>query len=177
VPEALAKKISACDFGLAAYDIVDAHTEVTEEALEATGHLYFRVRSVLGCQWLEAKIRDFPVTNQWTARAREALLDELYNQQGHLIAMIILAGHEQLSIRLDNSEKSLDKVDTLMDAFKSRLAPWIQQWGKILAEMKNLAVIDHPVATVALRELSDVIAAARTWASGNETLSCSLDGK
>ena len=109
--------------------------------------------------------------------AREALLDDLYSQQGQLIAMIISAGHRQLSIRLDSSEKSMDRVDDLIDAFKSRLAPWIQRWSKILAEMKNLAVIDHPVATVALRELSDVVDAARHWADGEGELSCDISGQ
>ena len=173
VEESLASKLAACDFGLAAFDIVDAHLVVTEGALEATSLLYFRVRSGLGCQWFESQIREFPVTNQWTAMAREALLDDLYAQQGELIAMIIHAGRRELKITLD-SGKNLDEVTRLAQAFESRLGPWIEQWQKTVAEMRTMAVVDHPVATVALRSLSDIVAAARNWANGEGGLACDM---
>jgi len=172
VPEGVAKTIAACDFGLAAFDIVDAHLAVAEEALEATSHLYFRVRSLLGCQWLESQIRDFPVTNHWTAMAREALLDDLYGQQGKLVAMIIRAGKNELSIQLDDSQQALDKVDQLLELFLKRFAPWIDQWIKTLSEMKSLPAIDHPVATVAMRQLADIVRAVENWADGESVLSC-----
>lgn len=166
VPEKLAQTIAACDFGLAAFDIVDAHLAVTNDALQATSHLYFRIRSSLGCQWLESQIRELPVMSQWTAMAREALLDDLYSQQGELVARIIDAGNRELSIHLDNTDASMERVSALIIAFRQRLAPWIERWTKTLGEMQSMASIDHPVATVGLRELAELVSAARDWARG-----------
>ncbi|MEC8012158.1 MAG: NAD-glutamate dehydrogenase [Pseudomonadota bacterium] len=163
VEESLAKRVAACNFGLAAFDIIDAHYAIENGELSDTSELYFVVRSILGCQWLESQIRDFPVMNQWTAKAREALLDELYSQQSQLVALIVDAGKKEIANGFDKSDPGTSLVMSLVQAFTLRLDLWIQSWHKSLAEMRSLNTIDHPVATVALRELAELVNAARKW--------------
>jgi len=176
VPETLARKIAACDYGLGAFDIVDAHHVASngQGELIATGHLYFSLWNRLGLEYLESQIRQFKVVSQWTALAREALLDDLYNQQRDLIAAIIRAGENLLGITLNNADAS-SQIETLLEAFYVHCAPWIEQWKRMSAEIATLNGVDHPVATVALRELLDLALAARQWSEGQDGLSCAIE--
>ncbi|WP_193164052.1 NAD-glutamate dehydrogenase [Microbulbifer hainanensis] len=110
--------------------------------VEEVASIYFRLADKLDLHWFGNQIIDLPVESFWQAQARETSMDDLDNQLSSLAVNILrLAG-----------ESGLD-VDGAMTRWGAIMAPAIQRWNSLLAELKAAPVGDFAMFTVALREL------------------------
>ncbi|WP_444925218.1 NAD-glutamate dehydrogenase [Microbulbifer sp. DLAB2-AF] len=114
----------------------------SDRPVEEVAKVYFSLSDELNLHWFGNLIVDLPVDSFWQAQARETSMDDLDSQLATLAVNIL---------RLATVEK-LD-VDSAMLRWGAIMAPAIQRWHNMIAELKAAAVGDFAMFTVALREL------------------------
>lgn len=141
VPESLALLSASPTYLYSALGISES-ARASEKPVEEVATVYFRISDELNLHWFGSLIVDLPVDSFWQAQARETSMDDLDSQLSTLAVNIL---------RLSSGEK-LD-VDSAMSRWSAIMAPAIQRWHNMIAELKVSAVSDFAMFTVALREL------------------------
>ncbi|WP_183459937.1 NAD-glutamate dehydrogenase [Microbulbifer rhizosphaerae] len=115
---------------------------VSERPVEEVASIYFRLADALDLHWFGNQIIALPMDTFWQTQARETSMDDLDGQLSSLAVNILrLAGDGNLD------------VDGAMALWGDIMAPAIQRWNNILAELKSAPGGDFAMFTVALREL------------------------
>ncbi|WP_232053862.1 NAD-glutamate dehydrogenase [Microbulbifer sp. GL-2] len=141
VPESLALLSASPTYLYSALGISES-ARASERPVEEVATVYFRLSDELNLHWFGNLIVDLPVDSFWQAQARETSMDDLDSQLSTLAVHIM---------RLASGE-NLD-VDSAMSRWSAIMAPAIQRWHNMIAELKAAAVGDFAMFTVALREL------------------------
>ncbi|SHE50082.1 glutamate dehydrogenase [Microbulbifer donghaiensis] len=141
VPEEVALLAASPTYLYSALGISES-ARASERPVEEVAIVYFRLADVLNLHWFGNLIIDLPVESFWQAQARETSMDDLDSQLSSLAVNILrLAG-----------EAGVD-VDGAMSRWSAIMAPTIQRWNSMIAELKASPVSDFAMFTVALREL------------------------
>jgi glutamate dehydrogenase len=76
-----------------ALDIVEVAHE-TGLDVERVAYVHFRLGSALELHWVRDRVTALPRTDRWSALARAALRDDLYNLHRALTAQVLRSGSE-----------------------------------------------------------------------------------
>ncbi len=143
IHEALAKRLATVPVLGAALDIVEVARE-SGRAVAQVGSVFFELGQALELDALRNQIENLPVESRWHAQARGSLRDEL-NTQHRALAVQVLSG---ASPEIANPvARWLDRDDA---ALRFTLG--------MLSEIRSQTV-DYPIASVALRRLSQLVQA------------------
>ncbi|WP_323845576.1 NAD-glutamate dehydrogenase [Microbulbifer magnicolonia] len=141
VPEEVALLAASPTYLYSALGISES-ARASERPVEEVASVYFRLADVLNLHWFGNLIIDLPAESFWQAQARETSMDDLDSQLSSLAVSILrLAGEAELD------------VDGAMSSWSAIMAPAIQRWNSMIAELKAAPVSDFAMFTVALREL------------------------
>ncbi|WP_250462633.1 NAD-glutamate dehydrogenase [Microbulbifer litoralis] len=141
VPEKVALLAASPTYLYSALGISES-ARASERPVEEVARVYFRLADALDLHWFGNQIIDLPVDSFWQAQARETSMDDLDNQLSSLAINILrLAGEQDLD------------VDGAMTRWSDIMAPAIQRWNSMVAELKAAPIGDFAMFTVALREL------------------------
>ncbi|WP_237057081.1 NAD-glutamate dehydrogenase [Microbulbifer sediminum] len=141
IPENVALLAASPTYLYSALGISES-ARVSKRPVEEVARIYFQLADSLDLPWFGNQIIDLPVENFWQAQARETSMDDLDNQLSSLAVNLLRLA----------AESDLD-VDGAMDRWKAIMAPAIQRWTGILAELRAAPSTDFAMFTVALREL------------------------
>ncbi|MFC6923658.1 NAD-glutamate dehydrogenase [Microbulbifer taiwanensis] len=141
VPEQVALLAASPTYLYSALGISES-ARTSERPVEEVATVYFRIADALKLHWFGTLIIDLPVESFWQAQARETCMDDLDSQLASLAVHIL---------RLAN-EADMD-LDGAMSRWSAIMAPAIQRWNSLVAELKATSVSDFAMFTVALREL------------------------
>ncbi|SDZ78958.1 NAD-glutamate dehydrogenase [Microbulbifer marinus] len=141
VPEQVALLAASPTYLYSALGISES-ARASERPVEEVASVYFRLADVLNLHWFGNLIIDLPVESFWQAQARETSMDDLDSQLSSLAVNILrLAGEAEVDL------------DGAMSRWSAIMAPTIQRWNGMIAELKAAPVSDFAMFTVALREL------------------------
>jgi glutamate dehydrogenase len=140
VPEALARRMASLDALYATLDVA----EVAEERglpRETVAAIYFALTGKLEVRWIAERISALPTETSWQALARNALRDDLANQQRGLTMAVA---------RLAPDAKD---VAAMLAAWEGRYQQPLARMKAMVAELKRGGTLDLAVLSVLLREL------------------------
>ncbi|GAA5523468.1 NAD-specific glutamate dehydrogenase [Microbulbifer aestuariivivens] len=141
VPEELALLAASPTYLFSALGVSES-ARASERPVEEVARVYFGLADLLDLSWFGFQIIDLPVESFWQAQARETSMDDLDAQLASLAVNIL---------RL-SAESGLD-ADGAMEGWSVIMAPALQRWNGVLAEIKASSTSDFAMFTVALREL------------------------
>ena len=143
VPAELAQRVASLGALYATLDITEVAV-AQKKSIESIAALYFALVGELELRWLAEKIAALPTDTTWQALARNALRDDLSNEQRTLASSV--------------SALSPDSQD-----LGAMLAAWQERYGPVIARLKSMAddlkrtgPVDLAVLSVLLRELRAV---------------------
>jgi len=119
--------------------------------VELAARTYFRMSEALELQWLGAQLNELDVNSYWQALARDSFRDELETQQRLLLSTLLGPAGEAGMNRLDQK-----MVEQRLEDWQAQNQQHVERWFNVLAELKNAAVQDYAMYTVASRELADL---------------------
>jgi glutamate dehydrogenase len=139
-PDSTALRASSLDALFTALDIVEV-AAMSEQKVERVAGVYFDLATRLGLPELRKQINALPADQHWQAMARNAMLDDLAGLQSAITVEAINGFDETVS------------PEALVVAWQSNNQRAIERTQQLLAELRNAAVMDVSMITVALREL------------------------
>ena len=129
---------------LAALDLVDLAAGGGD--LRRVGEAYFALGGLLDLSWLRRQIDTLPSENQWQWRAGNTLREDLHHTQRALAASVLRAGRDTSDGR------------AAADAWVASHAERAAHVQRLVAEMRRAPDHDTAAITVAIRELSGLVA-------------------
>jgi glutamate dehydrogenase len=135
----LAERVASLGALYAALDVTEVAME-QKKSVESLAALYFALVGEMELRWFADRITALPTDTSWQALARNALRDDLANQQRVLTAAVS---------RLSESEDP----ETMLAAWRERYAPPINRLKAMTEELKRSGAVDLAVLSVLLREL------------------------
>jgi glutamate dehydrogenase len=145
VPPALAGRVASLGTMFSTFDIVEVAAEAGLD-VEQVAAVHFRLGERLELHWLRDRIVALHRDDRWSALARAALRDDLYNLHRALTAEVLRAGPADGSVR--------ERVD----AWVAR-NPASERCLATLAEIRVGRVFDTTTLPVAVREVRNLIQA------------------
>lgn len=121
---------------------IDQAASASKQSVDKVGTLHFLVGEKLALHWFSREMNRFQSTTRWQALAREALQDELHQQQAAITRAV-----------LDHSDKRGSAVD-MFNAWQETHAAHNQRWQDVQQEISKATVKDLSIFTVGLRELN-----------------------
>lgn len=144
VPGKLAKRMSDLLLTRPALDMADLAAERKRDVLDAA-KLYSTFNDELELHWLHNRAEDLTVDGRWQAMARSNLRDEFYRLR------------RELAFNLLSARTTKDPSDVAAAWLKKHAAP-VEQFKRMIDEMKLRDEIDFATLTVAAQELRNLIA-------------------
>lgn len=118
VPAQLALRVASLPTMFSALDIVEVAHETSLD-VERVAVVHFRLGSALELHWVRDRIVALPRTDRWSALARAALRDDLYNLHRQLTATVLRSGCE-VGDWIDSNPGSERYLSTLSDVRAGR---------------------------------------------------------
>src|SRR5262249_47709948 len=140
----LSARIAGCAQALAAPDLVDL--ACADGDLRRTGEAYFALGQLLDLSWLRRQIDALPKETQWQWRASNALREDLHHTQRALAASVL------------RSERDAPDGRAAADAWVASHAERAVHVQRLVAEMRSASDHDAAAITIAIRELSSLVA-------------------
>ncbi len=143
VPGELAHRVASLGALYATLDVTEV-AMAQKKSIESIAALYFALVGELELRWFSEKITALPTDTPWQALARNALRDDLSNEQRALASSV--------------SALSPDSEDpaTMLAAWHERYAPVIARLKAMTDELRRSGPVDLAVLSVLLRELRAV---------------------
>jgi glutamate dehydrogenase len=143
VPEKLANRMSVLLLTRPALDMSDLAAARKRDVIDVA-RLYSTFNDALGLYWLHNQAEDLKVDGRWQAIARSNLRDEFFRLRRALAFKLITARSKKDPAHVANAwlEKNADSV---------------QQFHRMIEEMKLRDEVDFATLTVAAQELRDLI--------------------
>ena len=142
-PAALAARVVALDMLYAALDILE-EAAVAERPVENVARVYFDLGTRLGLPWVRERIAVLPAEEHWQMLARAAMEDDLSSLQRTLTGEVLAGGTRTTG------------PAALINAWVDGNRRAVERAGRILAELRGVAVPDAAMLSVALRELRNL---------------------
>lgn len=144
VPEALALRITECEFLFPAISFIEI-SDQTGEQLGRVVDTYYAIGEELQLNWLGKMINQVAVGSYWQALAREAYLDDLSRQQQALTANVVLSSRKQgkpaelvHDWALQNNA-AIDRARQLLKQLQAEAQPDYSMFSVVLREFQALA--------------------------------------
>jgi len=149
VPADIALWVAGFDTLSRAFDVVEVAADRGVGVAEA-GQVYFALGSFLALDWLAAQIGALPTHDRWLSGARTALRDELLEHHRALCVAALATGLAGAS------------ADSRLETFKRQQHQAMDEWLRLLAEIKQHEEPEVARLTVAVRAVAKLAAAARS---------------
>ncbi len=143
VPEKLASRMSDLLLTRPALDMADLAAERNRDVLDAA-RLYSTFNDELELHWLHNRAEDLSVDGRWQAMARSNLRDEFYRLRRKLAFHLL-------------SAKSTRKPGDIAAAWLAKNSAGVEQFKRMIDEMKLRDEVDFATLTVAARQLRNLI--------------------
>ena len=143
VPEALARRVAACDTLFAALDIVDIATE-RQQAVGTVAGVYFGLAAALDLAWLRDRIGVLTADGHWQTLAKQAMRDDLAALQRALAAQVLACGGAK------------DSPAALIAAWQKEKGAPLERTTRLFGELRGVTAPDQAMLSVALRELRNI---------------------
>jgi glutamate dehydrogenase len=140
-PDDLAAELAVLPALTSALDVIEVAIE-TGSPVERAAQVHFALGEALHLAWLTQRVEELPVDGRWHAQARGTMRDELYTQHRALTAQVLRRGGRDagadVAAWLGRGDQALRFTQTM------------------LADMRNLAEMDYPTVSVAVRRLAQL---------------------
>ncbi|HNP63843.1 MAG TPA: NAD-glutamate dehydrogenase [Woeseiaceae bacterium] len=143
VPEKLATRMSDLLLTRPALDMADLAAERNRDVLDAA-RLYSTFNDELELHWLHNRAEDLSVDGRWQAMARSNLRDEFYRLRRKLAFQLL-------------SAKSSRKPGDIAAAWLTKNSDDVEQFKRMIGEMKLRDEVDFATLTVAAQQLRNLI--------------------
>ena len=143
VPEKLAGKIALLLLTRAAVDIVDLAADRKRDVIESA-RLYSAFNDALGLQWLHNSAEDLEVSGRWQAMARNNLREDFFSLRRQIGDMLLTKRGTRDSREIARRWLAKHKRE-------------VQQFQRMIDEMKLRENIDFATLSVAAQELRNLI--------------------
>ena len=143
VPEALARRVAACETLFAALDIVDIATE-RQQAVGTVAGVYFGLAAALDLAWLRDRIGVLTADGHWQTLAKQAMRDDLAALQRALAAQVLACGGAK------------DSPAALIAAWQKEKGAPLERTTRLFGELRGVTAPDQAMLSVALRELRNI---------------------
>ncbi len=143
VPEKLADRMSDLLLTRPALDMADLAAEHNRDVLDAA-RLYSTFNDELELHWLHNRAEDLSVDGRWQAMARSNLRDEFYRLRRELAFQLL-------------SAKSSKKPGDVASAWLAKHAVAVEQFKRMIEEMKLRDEVDFATLTVAAAHFRSLI--------------------
>jgi glutamate dehydrogenase len=151
VPEPLARRVATLEALSGSLDIVETAAATGQEVAAVAG-VHYALGEGLALDWLAGRIAALPAEGHWQGLARGALRDDVAELQ------------RALTIGVLREVPGDAYADARLAAWKSAHGTALDRALKIVEEVRGAAVPDLAMLSVALRELRNVVGAARAGA-------------
>ena len=140
VPDSLAQRISKFSALYSALDIVEVATSVGL-SIDEVGAVYFKLGETLHLPWLRDQVTKLPRDNRWQSLARDALRDDLYEQEAALTAHVLRGDAKVFNAK--------SRIDAWMRANRRS----ITRCQQVINDLKAGGNADFAMMSVAMREI------------------------
>jgi len=148
VPQSLAEFVAGARSLYQVLGVIEVSRD-NDHAVADVAQVYFGLGETLKLGWLSSQLSALEVDNYWQALAREAFRDDLdWQQQAltqHVLALSAAHG----------------KAEPDMQLWQREVAPLLQRWQGVLAELQHAERQEYAMYTVAVRELFDLANACK----------------
>jgi len=155
VPEALSQSLATINGMFAIFDIVEIAFKKTV-SIETAAAAFFAVGDFLQLDYVRAQIIVNTAEDQWESLSREAIRDDLDDQQRKLTETVLNDGDD-------------------FNAFSLHLKEWstthgglIERWHHLLDNLKTCSTVSYTMFFVAIRDLLDLTQTAMQRCSDGE---------
>jgi glutamate dehydrogenase len=143
VPEALARRVVACEPLYAVLDIVDISKE-SERAVGTVAGVYFGLSAALDLPWLRERIGLLATDGHWQTLSKQAMRDDLATLQRTLTGQVLARG------------AATDAPAGLIASWQREKAASLERAMRLLGELRAVPAPDQAMLSVALRELRNL---------------------
>ncbi len=148
VPTELALWVAGFDTLSRGLDIVELAADCQVPVSDAA-RLYFALGATLGFDWLAGQIGALPTQDRWLSGARDGLRDELLEHHRAISRTVLKEGMTSAS------------AVSRLESWKHQYHAAMQEWDRLLTELKQYEKPDVARLTVALRAVAKLVAVAR----------------
>lgn len=162
LPKNLSHDISLMPVLGSACDIIRISMDNKFE-IPVTAQVYFELGDYFHLDWMRQKARHLPTDGQWSARALEGIIDQLYTCQAGLTVRILKDMGDEITQNKKSSKKKKGETDIGCVGCDSALQAWITDRGAqakllepLFSELRRSANLDISMLIIAEQRLRNI---------------------
>lgn len=142
LPESLARNLSARMAIVNALDIINIALD-SKQSAALVAEVYFGVEHLLGLEWLQQQIANLPVKNNWHARAKFSLANDLRSHQTDITCNIICAkvkasASSRLANWADANAQLIGNLEKMTTRLQEEASPDFAMLSVLVSELSRL---------------------------------------